>query len=341
LIGINWRMISNNGVRLFTYFIANALVLPSLWNFGIDLEIATLLLMLINAILYLASYAIGDPVIKESLKTNSLFYTLLLFFSLTFIHDHFEWIYYVYNALFLIAVTVLVFWSSKNNKTFEYRVGLLFWFAFLVYKYYDFVWKLFHKSIALFILGLLFMVVAYMYDRRNRELVKLEPSFLKKKLWIIALVIALQFAVMGVQIAKSEYVLATGDLIKLQLQPIDPRSLIQGDYVILGYEISTIELDMDFSAKEKVQIVLSPNEEGVYEYKGVYRYNGEYNQHYVKLDEDVIVNARSNGGDRLIYGIESFFVPEGTGRAVEGEAEFAYVKVASNGDALLVRLSKD
>jgi uncharacterized membrane-anchored protein len=207
-------------------------------------------------------------------------------------------------CIMLYAVTVLVFWSSKNNKTFEYRLG-------------------------------------FYYDRRNRELVKAEPSFLIKKLWIIGLVIALQFATMGVQIAKSEYVLATGDLIKLQLQPIDPRSLIQGDYVILGYEISTIELDMDFSAREKVQVVLSPNEEGVYEYKGVYRYNGEYNQNYVKSDEDVIINARSNGGDRLIYGIESFFVPEGTGRAVEEEAEFAYVKVASNGDALLVRLSED
>ena len=43
---------------------------------------------------------------------------------------------------------------------------------------------------------------------------------------------------MSLQIGKSEYLLSHGKLIKLQLQPLDPRSLIQGDYVRLRYLIS-------------------------------------------------------------------------------------------------------
>jgi uncharacterized membrane-anchored protein len=298
-----------------------------------------MIMVVVNAVLYVVSRFLIEPEIKTSLKKNSMFYALVFFFFLTFTYEHFESMYYVFNALFFIAVTVLVFWSSRYHRQFEFRLALLFWFAFLFYKYYDFVWKLFHKSMALFILGVIFTAVAYGYDRRHRKKEGVKQSFMKTKLFMISLVIVVQFAMMGTQIIKSEYVLANGELIKLELQPLDPRSLIQGDYVILNYTISSIDLGVDLEAREKVEIILTLNDEGVYVYKGVYRHENKYNKPYERSDKDVMINARSNGWDGLIYGIESFFVPEGTGREVEGEAKFAYVKVASNGDAILVRLS--
>lgn len=341
LVGASWIIIANNGVRSFAYFIANLLgVLTFSFNGG-EPEITFIILLFVNSILYVISFSVQDLYMKKILRWNSLVYALLSFFALTFVESYFEVMYYVYNALFFVLVTTFLFWASKEQKNYEFRVALIFWFAFLFYKYYDLVWKLVHKSIALLIIGILFIVVAVWLDRRNSMKIEGEPSILRMKLTVISLVILLQFAAMGVQIAKSEYVLATGEVIKLELQPLDPRSLIQGDYVILRYVISQPDIEENFSAREKVQLVLTLNKNGVYEYKGIYKYKGEFNTEYVSTANDVIINAKSDGWNGFVYGIESFFVPEGTGREVEREARFAYVKVASNGDAILLRLSSD
>jgi uncharacterized membrane-anchored protein/uncharacterized membrane protein len=341
LLGWSWRMISNSGVRTFAFLIANFIVLMSFWRYDINPELMLIVLVVIHALLYgLGKYLVHSP-IKDSLKLNSLFYALIYFFSLTFMHSYYDFMYYVYNALFFILITVLTFWFNKQGDTIQFRVSLLFWFAFLFYKYYDLVWELLHKSVALFLLGILFIVVAYWYDRRNREPSRSQVSFLKTKLLMISLVIGLQFVLIGAQIAKSEYILSTGDLIKLELQPLDPRSLIQGDYVILSYSISSIEVNNNVKQGEKVQVILSPNEAGVYEYTGVYTYKGELNKEYTITDADVMINARYDGWSGLIYGIESFFVPEGTGREVERNARYAYVKVASNGDSILIKLTEE
>jgi len=40
------------------------------------------------------------------------------------------------------------------------------------------------------------------------------------------------------------------------------------------------------------------------------------------------------------YGIEHYFIPEGTGSKVESEARFATVRVGKNGDAIVTKVGK-
>lgn len=40
-------------------------------------------------------------------------------------------------------------------------------------------------------------------------------------------------------------------------------------------------------------------------------------------------------GNTIIYGIESYFIPEGVGMNWQERARFAYVRVSEEGDALL------
>ena len=63
--------------------------------------------------------------------------------------------------------------------------------------------------------------------------------------------------------------------------------------------------------------------------------NGEWNRPYQPQPGDVLINGKMNGRGEVIYGIESFFVPEGEGIQLENEAEFAYLRVGEQGDALL------
>jgi len=83
----------------------------------------------------------------------------------------------------------------------------------------------------------------------------------KKKLFLLIgifwLIIIIGF------IAVKEFTLQTGEEVLLKTRPIDPRDLFRGDYVILNYEISTIDISglqkdvTDFKQNDKVYVSLN------------------------------------------------------------------------------------
>lgn len=153
------------------------------------------------------------------------------------------------------------------------------------------------------------------------------------KKYILPGIIGLQFLFLLFNVAVSEISLLTGETIILQLEPIDPRSLMQGDYVILNYDISTLDADKHGRGlgKDRVKVVLQKNAQGVHVFKSFYRKD-------IRLaKEDVVLNGRITG-NRVVYGIESYFVPEGTGLEVEKNANYAVVKIPLSGNAMVAGL---
>ena len=59
------------------------------------------------------------------------------------------------------------------------------------------------------------------------------------------LVVAAQLALLIGMVGFKEFTLQTGTDVVLQTVPVDPRSLLQGDYVILRYEIGIPERARD------------------------------------------------------------------------------------------------
>ncbi len=105
----------------------------------------------------------------------------------------------------------------------------------------------------------------------------------------------MQIGFIGYQYWQSEEALANGTLIKLELEPIDPRSFMQGDYVILNYSISQLEELKQIEPGEKLQLVLT-EQNGIHQYSGVYKLNDQYNIPYEPKSGDVHLNAKANGG---------------------------------------------
>ena len=56
--------------------------------------------------------------------------------------------------------------------------------------------------------------------------------------WIFWLVLALVLCVVNGLIAQKEHLRGSGQRMLLRLAPVDPRSIMQGDYMVLRYEIS-------------------------------------------------------------------------------------------------------
>lgn len=136
--------------------------------------------------------------------------------------------------------------------------------------------------------------------------------------------LALQMIALVAVIADKEYTLATGATVRLRLAPRDPRSLLQGDYIILAYP----KLSRLNAPDGRVQVVLAPEGEGFHELDRIYQ--GE------ELKEgEVLLTGRVRYGE-ADFGIGQYFVPAGTGRELERKARVARVTISGRGDAIVV-----
>ena len=131
----------------------------------------------------------------------------------------------------------------------------------------------------------------------------------------------------------------------LKVVPVDPRDLMRGDYVILGYDISRVPpgtfLGGSASPGERagrtVYVVLEPDEDGRhYHGAGVVEEppaNGPF------------IRGTLEASGRIVFGIESYFVQEGKGKeyeqAVRDRRLSAEVALSRDGRAALRRLVFD
>ncbi|WP_171051012.1 GDYXXLXY domain-containing protein [Bacillus sp. BHET2] len=288
---------------------------------------------LMNIAVYFATYQ------KHVLQYGAFLIGFLAFFSLTTVDLSFT-LHIIYNSLFFLVTTCCVYYFKKQDRTFYWVSSLIFWFMLIVQLYYDLAWKLVHKSLLLAILGILFLAAAVYLDRKAGSKQQSHSILAGKKLGIL-LILCLQGGWIGYQVYSNESLLQNGETVILDLQPVDPRSLLQGDYVELNYAISQLE-GTSIDDNGPITIVLRQNAQGIHEYAGVNKFKGKWNSHYDKKPGDVLLNGKVtsswNNSAKITYGIEHFFIPEGTGMDVEGNVKAAVVKVSDKGNGILVRL---
>ncbi|WP_028549822.1 GDYXXLXY domain-containing protein [Paenibacillus sp. UNC451MF] len=171
-----------------------------------------------------------------------------------------------------------------------------------------------------------------------------DVRLIKRRTWLLSLLVLLQLLVLA-GIAVSYYAVGWfGTEIKLKTAPVDPRDYLYGDYVRLGYDISRLdsslwnEKEIEVDSGKRVYVLLKPDVHGVYEAKGIYA-----SKPAPQPGEAVLRGTVTNhwsGSISISYGLEKYYVPEGTGRELEEQANnlIAKVKVASWGQAKIVAL---
>ena len=168
----------------------------------------------------------------------------------------------------------------------------------------------------------------------NKKLIFIAVSFL----WIVVAV--------GLIISK-QHIINTGKTVLLETVPVDPRDFLRGDYVILRYKISTLDLQQTQSEKsyfgrgERVYVRLQPKgrfcEATAVRIKKPVSDNGIY----IKAKVKYCYNKKLE----LSYGIESYFVPEGEGKDIEknmrGNKSSVEVEalVDTSGNAIIKKVS--
>lgn len=325
LLSIGVYLVKTKGIKVLIYLFANVMAGSILIQFVAE-QPAVLILFALNLSYFLLQ--------KKDRSTNYAAFTLILlnFMSLTFLDVQLG-LQIFYNFAFLFGVLALILTLNRERHAFKWTVSLIFWFVFIGYNYYEYLWSLIHKSIVAVLLGVILIGVAAYIERRTGQ-TESETKPITYVTPLLVVLILLQLGFIGYQTIANEQLLANGDLIKLELQPLDARSLLQGDYVKLRYEINDLEIAEEDGWSEKIKVLLRETD-GVYDYADNYLIDNKWHKPYEEMPGDVIINGNIVGYNLIRYGIESYFVEEGTGEKPESTAAHAYVRVGETGNALI------
>ena len=128
---------------------------------------------------------------------------------------------------------------------------------------------------------------------------------------------------------QKEELLANGKLIFLELAPVDPRSLMQGDFMALRYKVSS-GIDRDSISKRGYFIVKSDS-------VGV-GHRVRIQDGTTPINEDELLLNYTVGNRRLVnIGAESYFFEEGQAGKYS-KAKYGALKVDDQGNTLLIGL---
>lgn len=147
------------------------------------------------------------------------------------------------------------------------------------------------------------------------------------------------------QVSSYKNILAHGEQLVLKLAPVDPRSLLQGDYMELAYELNNQTSSWleqhpvtakRVRAGQQAWYVLEPDANGVGQINTITTSLSQAHD-LVQQDQNKLVLAFKWRNSAPDFGARAWFFPEGQGQQYAG-AKYGVLKVDANGTALLADL---
>lgn len=181
---------------------------------------------------------------------------------------------------------------------------------------------------------------------------------MKRPVWLFAaavLAALLQIGFLAWMINARAAILRDGREVLLKVQPVDPRDLLRGDYVRLGYNISALPKtlletgpdDAELARDATVWLRVRRGEDGIFAPVSL-RLRAEAP---ALANDEADIRGRVRSGWQEItgtilvdYGIERFYLPEGEGRAIEadmGERSFFMIVAVGDGGQAQIKAFLD
>lgn len=164
----------------------------------------------------------------------------------------------------------------------------------------------------------------------------------KRHRWIVLLATVIVLALVNGAIWQKEYHLAEGEVVYLELAPVDPRSLLQGDYMTLNFALANQIHRALFRQDDALQDEPQKANNGYV----VVRLDKQRIANFQRLDDG---SALANDERRLRYRLrngqvrfatDAFFFQEGDGERYEA-ARYGQFRVNDQGEPLLVAMYDD
>jgi len=131
-------------------------------------------------------------------------------------------------------------------------------------------------------------------------------------------------------IFQRENHLKHGKSIFLKLAPVDPRSLMQGDYMALDYEISSqINTHLSKNRVPNGLVLVSLNKQNIVSFVSV-------NKNKIAKENQLLIQYRIRG-EKIKFATNAFFFQDGTGSQYQN-AKYGKFKVNKKHELLLTSL---
>mgnify|MGYP000252797584 CR=1 FL=1 len=179
-------------------------------------------------------------------------------------------------------------------------------------------------------------------------------DILKRPLAAIVASAVLLSAILGWMVVDRVRLLASGREIVLPIRPVDPRDLFKGDYVRLGFDISVLDKEIapgeiappGYHSPPRAMrtVYVTLEQQADQSWKPV---AAAFRAPASPRADQVVIKGRMRAWSprQVNYGIERYFVPEGTGGGLEKLARTsklaAIVAVDAKGNAAIKGLVVD
>lgn len=236
------------------------------------------------------------------------------------------------------AVAVVLAVSAASARWRLFTASCLVVLALLSSFYYNLTWSLAAKGLGLMLMGsTLALVLGALAARSRRPSEPSHPMADSRSgvAWVLlGGVLALGLA--NVDVWRKESVIAEGQRILVPLVPVDPRSLMQGDYMQLRFAIPQPILNVlnespAYSMMKRAEAVARLDTRGEAELLRLASPD-------LKLEAGEILLPLKQLKGQWVLVTDAYFFPEGEGARFE-QARFGEFRALANGRALLVGLT--
>jgi len=209
--------------------------------------------------------------------------------------------------------------------------GILSLIGFFSWYYYNLDLTLLTKSALLIGLGLLLLTSFYYFYKTDRSITwekQKEISDSKIK-WLGFVSVFLVLLIANYNIYQKETILSDGKRVYLELAPVDPRSIMQGDYMRLRFKVENeVETTLKDSENQNQEgfMLLKLNGKNVGNFIGIYQGN-------LLNNDEAIIKYRKRSYD-IKLATNAFFFQEGKAKEFEN-AKYGEFRVDDNGEIIL------
>lgn len=238
---------------------------------------------------------------------------------------------------------LLVLIGFARHRTVLVVLGSLSVASFFSWYYYNLHATLLFKSIVLIILGLTMLAawaalnkLFYKQSGKADPKLKLQSFKLNKLIGVATMIVAI--IAINFNIYKKEDLIENGEVLLFKLAPVDPRSLMQGDYMRLRFDLAGKILN-ELNKSTKLSTIERPSHDGqaiiLKNDNNVVSFVALYDNQALTTNQRIIPYKLRNRSVK--FTTNAFFFQEGKASHFQ-KSEYGEFKMSEDGEILLVNM---
>ncbi|MFK8010388.1 MAG: GDYXXLXY domain-containing protein [Marinicellaceae bacterium] len=239
------------------------------------------------------------------------------------------------------AGLIIVIIGFARKRLTLITLGAMSVVSFFSWYYYNLQATLLFKSITLMVLGAAlivgwFGINAIYGGKTSNKLKNIHFKVIKRNKWLAALTVFIAIVAINININSKEDLKANGEVLLFELAPVDPRSLMQGDYMRLRFALARIIQDKlqenNKGAKTPIHsgfAIVEKAENQVAKFVALYE-NQEISQNQYKVP----YRMRRY---QVVFTTDAFYFQEGKAKHYE-QAEYGQFRISESGEMLLINM---